>query len=59
MHYLVSSHRSHENRGYESSPHQGPSRGTAGHFQDFQKYSRLLTYRGGVPTGAAVFISNN
>jgi len=35
---FISSHHNHENRRYEGSPPQGPSRGTAGQSGIFQKY---------------------
>jgi len=37
---FVSSHRNHENRSYEGSPPQGPSRGTAAQFVCFSDICR-------------------
>ena len=52
-----SSHPNHENRRYESSPPQGPSRGTAGQITGFfYEYGNLG--RRGAPFGAAAFIAN-
>ena len=41
-----SSHRDHENRRYESSPHQGPSRGRRGSFSVFLKPAGDLSAAG-------------
>jgi len=54
-----SSHPDPENRRYEGSPPQGPSKARRGSSVFFKKCSRLLIRRGDVPSGAAAFITHN
>ena len=48
---LGRSHRNHENRRYEGSPPQGPSRGTAGQFRVLKKILPFIDPPRGRPFG--------